>query len=129
MTLQEDKGDKHTIGDLREFAVTELPSQFTNYFLLGEAVGKYDPKAIICSRKPELLYVISGVRGVHYLESENTALMLQNMLDKNVDYVIFEQMGFGSTYRYLLPCLEKHTELFPVVAKLENPETYLFLFD
>ncbi len=129
MTLQEDKGDKHTIGDLHEFAITELPSQFTNYFLLGEAVGKYDPKAIICSRKPELLYVISGVRGVHYLESKNTELMLENMLDKNVDYVIFEQMGFGSTYRYLLPCLEKHPEIFPIVAKLENPDTYLFLFD
>jgi hypothetical protein len=69
------------------------------------------------------------MRGVHYLESEDTGVMLQGMLDKKVDYVLFEQLGFGSTYRYLLPCLQKHPDIFKVVAQLKNPETYLFAFD
>ena len=69
------------------------------------------------------------MRGVHYLESEDTGVMLQGMLDKKVDYVLFEQLGFGSTYRYLQPCLQKHPDIFKVVAQLKNPETYLFAFD
>ena len=63
------------------------------------------------------------------METENTALMLQNMLDKNIDFVIFEQLGYSSSYYYLLPCLAKHKDLFQPVAELEEPETYLFAFD
>ena len=129
MAMQEDKGDKHTLGDLHALAEEKFPAQFNNFFNMGKMLAKHDADAIVCSRKPELLYATSGMRGVHYLESEDTGVMLQGMLDKKVDYVLFEQLGFGSTYRYLLPCLQKHPDIFKVVAQLKNPETYLFAFD
>ena len=126
---QESKDNKHTLKDLHTIAQLSFPPQYANFFSMGELLAKHAPNAIVCSRKPELLYATSGMRGVNYLETENTVQMLQNMLDKKVDYVIFEQLGFGSTYRYLLPCLAKHKDLFHPVAELEKPETYLFAFD
>ena len=129
VTMQESIGNKHTLKDLHTLAQEKFPPQFTNFFSMGDLLAKHAPNAIVCSRKPELLYATSGMRGVKYLEREDTALMLQDMLDKKVDYVIFEQLGYGSTYRYLLPCLKKHPDIFRMVADLKNPETYLFAFD
>ena len=128
-TMQEGKGNKHTLKDLHALAQQKFPPQYKNFFSMGELLVKHAPNAIVCSRKPELLYATSGMRGVKYLEREDTALMLQDMLDKKVDYVIFEQLGYGSTYRYLLPCLKKHPDIFRMVADLKNPETFLFVFE
>lgn len=128
-TTQEAKGDKHTLKDLHILAEQKFPPQYANFFSMGKYLAKHAPDAIVCSRKPELLYATSGMRGVNYLENEDTALMLQNMLDKKVDYVILEQLGFGSTHRYLLPCLQKHPDIFTIVAQAKNPETYLFVFE
>ena len=102
---QDGNGRNHTIGDLHAAAVQKFPSNYTNFFAMGKALAKQKPDAIVCSRKPELLYATSGMRGVHYIESEDAGKMLQGMIDRKVDYVLFEQLGFGSTYRYLLPCI------------------------
>ena len=75
------------------------------------------------------MYATSGLRGVHYLETEDDAKMIQGMLDKKVDYVLLEQLGFGSTYRYLIPCVQKHQDIFKVALHLPNPDTFLLLFD
>ncbi len=128
-TMQEAKGSKHTLKDLHALAQEKFPPQFTNFFSMGKYLAKHAPDAIVCSRKPELRYATTGMRGVKYLEREDTALMLQDMLDKKVDYVILEQLGYGSTYRYLLPCLQKHPDVFTIVAQAKNPETFLFVFN
>lgn len=126
---QDGNGRNHTIGDLHAAAVQKFPSNYTNFFAMGKALAKQKPDAIVCSRKPELLYATSGMRGVHYIESEDAGKMLQGMIDRKVDYVLFEQLGFGSTYRYLLPCIQSHPNIFKVVHHLPNPDTYLFYFD
>ena len=127
--MQDSKGGKHTLGDLHKIAEQKFPPQFDNFFYLGKALAKHDSDAIVCSRKPELLYAMSGMRGVHYLETEDDTKMIQGMLDRKVDYVLFEQLGFASTYRYLLPCVQKHPEIFKVVSRRPNPDTVLLAFD
>ncbi len=126
---QESKGNKHTIGDLHAIAVQKFPPQFSNFFALGKALAQKNKNAIVCSRKPELLYATSGLRGVHYLETEDDAKMIQSMLDRKVDFVLVEQLGFGSTYRYLIPCVQRHSDIFKVALHLPNPDTFLLLFD
>ncbi|MBR5150657.1 MAG: hypothetical protein IKW61_05095, partial [Bacteroidaceae bacterium] len=126
---QDSKGNKHTIGDMHAIAIQKFPPQFNNFFALGKALATKNKNAIVCSRKPELLYTTSGLRGVHYLETEDDAKMIQNMLDKKVDFVLVEQLGFGSTYRYLIPCVQKHKEIFKVALHLPNPDTFLLHFD
>ena len=128
-TMQEPKGNKHTLKELHIIAKQKFPPNYTNFFKIGKFLAKQDPGAIVCSRKPELLYATSGMRGVNFLENENTALMLQDMLDKKVDYVIFEQLGFGSTFLHLMPCLQKHPDIFTIIGQLEDPETFLFVFN
>ena len=126
---QDAQGTKHTLKDLHIVAKLKFPPHYVNFFNMGKYLANQDADAIVCSRKPELLYVTSGMRGVNFLETDNTALMLQNMLDKKVDYVIFEQIGFGSTYQYLLPCLQEHPDIFTIAAYVDDPETCLFVFN
>ncbi len=40
-----------------------------------------------------------------------------------------EQLGYGSTARYLYPAIVAHQELFPVVGQIPNPDTYLLKFE
>ena len=129
MTFQKSSGTGHTIGDLRLFATMKFPAHYENFFNIGKVIADFDPKGIVCSRKPELLYAASGMRGVHYLETEDTDKMLRSMIDRKVDYVIFEQLGYSSTEYYLMPCIKMHPELFKVIGNLPNPDTYLFSFD
>lgn len=129
LMAQGDTGGKHTLADLHETASQKFPPQYNNFFALGKALAKRDADAIVCSRKPELLYATSGMRGVHYLESKDDAAMIRNMLDRKVDYVLLEQLGFISTYNFLYPCIQKHPELFKIVARLSAPDTFLFRFD
>ena len=126
---QESKGNKHTMGDLHKIAVQKFPPQFNNFFALGKALSLKNRNAIVCSRKPELLYATTGLRGVHYLETEDDAKMIQGMLDKKVDFVLVEQLGFGSTYRYLIPCVQRHNDIFKVAMHLPNPDSFLMMFD
>lgn len=128
-SLFQKSGYNHTIGDMRYFATMKFPPQYKNFFSMGKALAKYDADAIVCSRKPELLYAMSGMRGVQFIESKDTEKMLQAMIDRKVEYVLLDQMGFASTEYFLLPCLEKHMDLFKLVGSLPNPDTYLFAFD
>ncbi|MBQ3622275.1 MAG: hypothetical protein IJA04_01040 [Bacteroidaceae bacterium] len=125
------KGDdtKHTIWGLNKQAKMEYPANFRNYFILGKQLYRYDKNAIVATRKPELLYVNSGIRGKHFLETNDQAKLVEDLIKKNIDFVVLEQLGFLATYRYLLPCVEQNPEFFKPVANIPNPDTYLIYFD
>lgn len=129
VVLQKGDDSKHTVWGLHKLAKMEYPANFKNYFILGKQLYRYNRNAIVATRKPELLYVNSGVRGKHFLETDNQEKLVEDLIKKNVDFVILEQLGFISTYRYLLPCVEQHPDIFKPVARVPNPDTYLIHFD
>ena len=104
---------------------------YKNFFLIGKALKKEYPKGdiVVSSRKPSLLYLYSGSYGTRFSYSLNDTIVINNLLNSNVDYVILDQLGYSSTSRYLLPAIQKNQKLFKTVKHLKNPDTYLLWFD
>lgn len=116
--------------ELHSYNRQPFPSNYQNFFMLGKTIKKNLPDStVVCSRKPELLYVYAGTQGVRYLHSSNDTLLLRDMMKKRVDYVILEQLGYSSTGLYLYPAIQKNPELFSIVSQMPNPDTYLLFFD
>lgn len=129
MLMQHNDETKHTVWGLHRIAKMPFPPNYKNYFKLGRQLYKYNKRAIVATRKPELLYLNSGIRGKHFLETENQEKLIQDLVNKKIDFVILDQLGFAATYIYLLPCVEQNPDLFKPVMNIPEPNTYLIYFD
>ncbi len=107
------------------------PLAYQNYFTIAREMQKQFPKNVICCcRKPELFsYYAPDIYAVNYKYAIDSNELLQDLIQKKVDYVILEQLGYGSTSRYLYPAVAANPELFPVIWHLPNPDTYLLKFE
>ncbi len=112
-------------------AKTPYPPAYTNYFTMArELQQRVSPGTICCCRKPELfLYYAPQLRATNYKYTTRPDELIRDLLDKRVDFVVFEQLGYSSTFLYLYPAIEQYPEVFPVVWHLPNPDTYLLRFD
>ena len=108
-----------------------FPPAYKNYFAIAQTIQKQLPRGCVVScRKPELFsYFAPSHYAVRYSFTKDSAKLIANMLDNNVDFVILEQLGYSSTPLYLYPAVVEHQELFKVVATLPAPETFLLSFD
>lgn len=43
--------------------------------------------------------------------------------------MLLDQLGYAATWQYLYPAIQKHQELFSVVATFRVPQTVLLHFD
>jgi hypothetical protein len=107
------------------------PPAYQNYFTIAREMQKQFPKDVICCcRKPELFtYYAPNIYAVNYKYAIESNELLQDLIQKKVDFVVLEQLGYGSTVRYLYPAIIAHPELFPVIWHLPNPDTYLLKFE
>lgn len=116
---------------LAEQSKTPYDPAHTNYFAIAKVMEAKAPKhTLVCCRKPELfLYYASDMYAVNYTYSEDTKTVIKDLIRKKVEYVVLEQLGYASTYRYLLPAIQQNAELFPIFWQLPNPDTYLLKFE
>ena len=114
-----------------EMAKMPYPSAYKNYFSVAEKVnGKNFRGSVVCCRKPDLFaFYAPNVYATNYKYTQNTYELIVDLVKKNVDYVVLEQLGFSSTARYLYPAIVDHAELFSVVYQRRNPDTFLLEFD
>ena len=114
-----------------EIAKMPYPSAYKNYFSVAEKVnGKNFRGSVVCCRKPDLFaFYAPNVYATNYKYTQNTYELIVDLVKKNVDYVVLEQLGFSSTARYLYPAIVDHAELFSVVYQRRNPDTFLLEFD
>lgn len=114
-----------------EIAQMPYPPAYKNYFSVAEKVNEDDFRAsVICCRKPDLFaFYAPNVYAINYKYTQNTYELLADLVQKKVDYVVLEQLGFSSTVRYLYPAIVDHAELFSVVYQRRNPDTFLLKFD
>lgn len=116
--------------ELRTINKMAYPPNYQHFFKIAEEVHKQlPPETVVCSRKPELFYMFSRTPSVMYAWSNDDKTLIEDLIRSHTDYVVLEQLGFSSTYRYLYPAIQKHPELFPVVMHLKNPDTYLLKFE
>ncbi len=115
---------------LNKYAESPVHPAYGNYFKIAEAIKKNTPKdTYICCRKPALFYFYADRATGRYTFSPDDAVMIKHMYKAGFDYVVLEQLGYGSTPKYLYPTITKNPEIFKVVMHLQNPDTYLLQFD
>jgi hypothetical protein len=107
------------------------PAAYQNYFALAREVKRMpgaDTLMVIC-RKPAMFHYYSQSFVRNYAYTLDDKEMLNHLLKADADFVILEQLGYGSTYRYLYPAIQKNQRIFRLVKQLKNPDTYLLAFD
>ena len=108
----------------------KMQPNVSNYLRMGVFIREKFPKGniVVCSRKPTLFYFYAGSYGCKYPYTSNPKEMLQGLIDKDVDYVVVEQLGYASTKKYLVPAIKAYPQFFQIVKQLKHPNTYLFRF-
>lgn len=110
-------------------SITNYPPNWKNYYLCAKWVKNNTEKdAIICCRKPQLFYLWSDRKTFVYAKNKDTEEVIKKLEDKKADYVIYEQLGFSDTPRFLLPTIRKHQHRFQLVYHQKYPDTYIFKF-
>jgi hypothetical protein len=100
---------------------------FNDYFELAKWMKEnVKEDAVVACRKPDLFYLFSGKYVCNYKYTEDDKDLLEDLKKKNVSYVVIENLGFGSTGRYLVPAVQKNESKFKLVQQL--PQAYLFKF-
>jgi hypothetical protein len=51
---------------------------------------------------------------------------MQRLQEEGLNYVVVDQLGYGSVGRYFVPAYQAYPERFELVAQLPNPDTYIF---
>lgn len=78
--------------------------------------------AIVVSRKPELFYLRSGLKGRIYPFSTNADSVVSNLY--SADYVVIDNFAWtNTTRRYLVPAMSKYSQQFPLVHCENVPVT------
>ena len=114
-----------------QLADAPLNPAFANYFQIANTLRAKvkDKNALVIGRKPNMLRYYSGLNTSTYPYTLDQTQILQTFVDSDVDFVILEQLGYSSTYRYLLPVIQKHPALFKPIMHIKEPDTYLFRFN
>lgn len=116
---------------LAKMSKEPYPPAYTNYFEIAKVMHEKAPKnSIVCCRKPELfMYYAPNIFCVNYIYTPDAKALITDLVKKNVEYVVLEQLGYGSTGRYLYPAIQQYMQLFQMVWQLPEPDTYLLRFD
>lgn len=119
---------EHTLRWLHHEAVADYSAPVRAYLAIGGEAASLARGSIVASRKPELLFVSKGVRGVRYKESDTNVQIVSDFLSANVDYIILENLGFRYAANVLYPCLNDHPFFFEPVSCTSAPVNILFRF-
>jgi hypothetical protein len=102
-------------------------TNFNDYFEIAKWMKENVKEEVtVACRKPDLFYLFSGKYVCNYKYTEDDKDLLEDLKKKEVSYVVVENLGFGSTGRYLVPAIQKNESKFKIVQQL--PQAYLFKF-
>lgn len=118
------------ITKLQDKAGEPYSTSWENYFKLARTIRLMDdPNLVVACRKPVLFFLESETYTTNYKYTPDDQLLLKDLEDRQVDFVVVDQLGYSSTYRYLYPAVEKNQQRFGVVEVIKNPDTYLLKFN
>ncbi len=112
---------------LHDEAELEYPAPYQNYFRLGEFASDNLPKdAQFATSKPALWYLFAERRATRIPAESDPKLFAQRLKEQGLNYIVVDQLGYGSIGRYFVPAYQANPEQFELVAQLPNPDTYIF---
>lgn len=106
----------------------DYPPQWNNYYLAGRwlAANTAEDAVVVC-RKSYWMYIVSGRTAQVYAFDEPQAVV-RGLEEVGADYVVVDQLGFSSTYDFLIPAIQRFPERFELLWQRPGPETYIFRF-
>ena len=117
------------IDKMHRMASGTYASSYKNYFELAIWANQNTADSTLIScRKSGLFFIYSSRYSTGYKQTTNREEIIEDFIEKGVDYVVLEQLGYSSTGRYLYPAIKKYPLKFKVVHHLEDPDTYLLKF-
>ncbi len=97
------------------------PAPWRNLFQAGDWICENTPEErVITVRKPRLFHIHIGRKVDGYPFTTNTDSVLKRITSS--DYVVVDAVS-GTTYRYLIPAIQKVPERFKLVYRLDKPFT------
>ena len=112
---------------LNDEAKLDYPMPYQNYFRLGEfAKANVPADAQFATTKPALWYLFAERKATRIPTEADPALFMQRLQEEGLNYVVVDQLGYGSVGRYFVPAYQAYPERFELVAQLPNPDTYIF---
>ena len=121
---------KNGINQEIEQSKQKYPINYVQFFNLGKQLKKTAPAGtIVCSRKPQMFWLKSQMPGVSYLFTSDRHALIADLIDKKVDYVVLDALGYGSTPMYLFPAVQEYGRYFQIVTQYDNTHTYLLKFN
>lgn len=120
---------KHSLNDLHESNKSDYPPLFINTFSIVRELAGMDNRVVIASRKPELIYLMEGVKGVPLIKFNGEEEAIRYLLDSKVDYLIVDDVALSVTGNNLVPFISNNKEIFIVESYMGNPDVFLFRFD
>ena len=115
------------INSLSMGAKAEIKPEWTNYYSLASWLKENNgDEIVVACRKPGLFYLYSNSYTINHKYTTDDQELIKDLIEKQVDYVVLDQLGYSSTSRYLYPAIQKNSEVFELIQERNNPETYLF---
>lgn len=113
-----------------KIAKQPYPVQYQQYFAMAEEMQRQAPAGtVVCCRKPELFkFYAPDIYTTRYEYTEDADKLLRDLVDKKVDYVLLDNLGYSSTPRYLYPAVNSRGEYFAIVWHMKNPDSYMLRF-
>ncbi|MFI3268625.1 MAG: hypothetical protein R3Y51_07920, partial [Rikenellaceae bacterium] len=114
----------------REISQKPYPNGYDSYFRAINMLKQVPEGTVVCCRKPEfLVFYANKTIGTNYLYSLDTDEVIRDLVDKKVDIVLLDNLGFASTVRYLYPAIVANNNLFTPINETGDPITYIIKFE
>lgn len=108
-----------TIKLLHQKAEAKHAPNWTNFLSVAEwSKEKLKRTDVVVSRKPELFYFIADTKTKTFPYTEDLDTLKQDFEENKVTHVVFEQLGFSQTGKYLYPLLLKEPDRFELLYSL-----------
>ena len=100
--------------------------KWNNYFETAKWFRKREITDVVVScRKPVMFYLYSGTFTTKYKYTQDDKDLITDLRARKTDYVVIDQLGYSSTFRYLFPAIQNNSDQFELILHIEKPDTYL----
>lgn len=101
------------------------PSAYADFLGAARWIGaRTERDAVVINRKPQILYWYARRRGDRYPFTEDADSLIRVLDSRGARYVVVDNLG-GTSYRYLVPVIQKHSDRFRLLYRQGNPPTYV----
>lgn len=108
-----------TINKLHEKAEGKHATNWANYLLVAEwAKDKLKRTDVVVTRKPEIFFFIADTKTKTFPYTDDLDVLKADFDSLKVTHVVFEQLGFSQTGKYLYPLLVKESDRFTMLYSL-----------